>query len=54
MHLHEENDATKDFERSLKLSGKLPFLLQLQILEIESRINEIKRQKPLDNPLIAD
>ncbi len=54
IHLHNGDDAAKDFEKSIKLSGKSPVLLQLQVLEIESRINEVRRQKLLQNPLIAD
>ncbi len=55
IHLDEsDDDVSRDFQKSLRLSRELPFFLQLQILEIEARMEEVKRHKLPQKLLIAE
>jgi len=49
-----DEDVAKDFQQSLRLSRELPFFLQLRILEIEARMEEVKRHKRPQKLLIAE
>jgi hypothetical protein len=54
IHLDRSDDEiARDFQKCLRLSREVPFLLQLQILEIESRINEARRHKTRRKLFIA-
>jgi len=49
-----DDDVARDFQKSLRLSRELPVLLQMQILEIEARMKQVKRHKRPQKLLIAD
>jgi len=55
IHLDENDDeVARDFQKCLRLSRELPVLLQMQILEIEVRMKEVRRHKRPQKILIAE
>ena len=53
LHQGKEDEAQKDFDKSMKLNSELKLFLELHIMELEMQIREMRRREAAIQQKIA-